>query len=88
MKEHKEFNSNGKVMWNILLQKGTISRSVDPLVMPGGRRNIGRASSNKLLPPSPPPNQLLNDDAHKQKYVLSYNLCVSQSVPFVCKSAE
>lgn len=35
--------------------------------MPSGRRNIGRASSNKLLPPPPPPSQLLNDDTHKPK---------------------
>jgi hypothetical protein len=56
------------IFWNgILLQKGTVSRPVDPLVMPSGRRNIGRASSNKLLPPPPPPSQLLNDDTHKPK---------------------
>ena len=56
------------ILWNnFFLQKGTISRPVDPLVMPGGRRNIGRASSNKLLPPPPPPSQLLNDDTHKPK---------------------
>jgi hypothetical protein len=67
VKQGKEFYNNAKIMWSILLQKGTISRPVDPLVMPGGRRNIGRASSNKLLPPPPPSSQLLNDDTHKPK---------------------
>ena len=67
-KGHKSYVWTSQNMWNnILLQKGTIPRPVDTLVMPSGRRNIGRASSNKLLPPPPPPNQLLNDDTHKPK---------------------
>ncbi|KDR22636.1 hypothetical protein L798_12768 [Zootermopsis nevadensis] len=48
------------------LIKGTISRSEDHSVMPSGRRNVGRTSSNRP-PPPPQSNQLLNDDTHKSK---------------------
>lgn len=46
--------------------KGTITRSEESPVMPSGRRNISKASSNKLPPPQPP-NLFLYDDTHKPK---------------------